>query len=143
MTLQDMYKKTKAWMFEKPSSTIYDNYVIEITNKVLAELYEENKSLKVTLGLIYGYEQPQNHIQICDGQQRLTTLFLLLGYINIKVGGKFNTYIISEKEMNDAFVTYHSILGEHMNLTDMYTIVAVEPDLYPTDTETTDSEPPY
>jgi hypothetical protein len=71
--------------------------------KNIIELYEENKSLKVTLGLIYGYEQPQNHIQICDGQQRLTTLFLLLGYINIKVGGKFNTYIISEKEMNDDY----------------------------------------
>ena len=70
--------------------------------KNIIELYEENKSLKVTLGLIYGYEQPQNHIQICDGQQRLTTLFLLLGYINIKVGGKFNTYIISEKEIREA-----------------------------------------
>ena len=52
-------------------------------------------------------------------------------------------YFDSEKEMNDAFVMYHSILGEHMNLTDMYTIVAVEPDLYPTDTETADKEPPF
>jgi hypothetical protein len=71
--------------------------------KNIVELYEEDKSLKITLGLIYGYEQPQNHIQICDGQQRLTTLFLLLGYINLKVKGKFNNYIISEKEMNDDY----------------------------------------
>jgi hypothetical protein len=46
-----MYKKTKAWMFEKPSSTIYDNYVIEITNKVLAELYEENNMLRMFKGM--------------------------------------------------------------------------------------------
>ena len=71
--------------------------------KNIVELYEENKSLKVTLGLIYGYEQPHGHIQICDGQQRLTTLFLLLGYINTRSGGKFNEFIISEKEMNDDY----------------------------------------
>ncbi len=71
--------------------------------KNIVELYEENKSLKVTLGLIYGYEQPHNHIQICDGQQRLTTLFLLLGYLNTKVNGKYNNYIISEREMKDDY----------------------------------------
>lgn len=71
--------------------------------KNIVEIYEESPTVRVTLGLIYGYEQPQNHIQICDGQQRLTTLFLLLGYINIKVEGRFNNYIISEKEMNDDY----------------------------------------
>lgn len=69
----------------------------------IVELYNENKELKTTLGLIYGYEQPHNHIQICDGQQRLTTLFLLLGYINIKTEGAFSDYIISQKEMNDDY----------------------------------------
>ncbi len=71
--------------------------------KNIVELYEEDKSLKTTLGLIYGYEQPLGHIQICDGQQRLTTLFLLLGFINMKVEGKFNNYIISEAEMKDDY----------------------------------------
>lgn len=50
MTVQEMYKKTKAWMFEKPSSTIYDNYIIEITNKVLAELFEENNMCRMFNG---------------------------------------------------------------------------------------------
>jgi len=45
ITVQEMYTKTKAWMFEKPSSKIYDNYIIEITNKILAEVYEENNNL--------------------------------------------------------------------------------------------------
>jgi len=51
MTVQEMYQKTKAWMFEKPSSTIYDNYIIEITNKVLAELYDENNMLRMFKGM--------------------------------------------------------------------------------------------
>lgn len=50
MTLQDIYKKTKAWMFEKPSSNIYDPYIIEIANKVLAETYKENNMLRMFKG---------------------------------------------------------------------------------------------
>ena len=50
MTLQDLYQKTKAWMFEKPSSNIYDNYIVEIANKVLAETYEENNMLRMFKG---------------------------------------------------------------------------------------------
>ena len=50
MTVEEMYKKTKAWMFEKPTSTIYDKYIIEITNKVLAEVFEENNALRMFKG---------------------------------------------------------------------------------------------
>ena len=50
MTLQELYQKTKAWMFEKPSSTVYDNYIIEIANKVLAEIYDENNMLRMFKG---------------------------------------------------------------------------------------------
>lgn len=52
MNVQDMYKKTKAWMYEKPSSTIYDNYIIEICNKVLAELYNENNMCRMFKGKV-------------------------------------------------------------------------------------------
>ena len=50
MTLNELYMKTKLWMFEKPSSTIYDNYIVEITNKVLAETFEENNMLRMFKG---------------------------------------------------------------------------------------------
>lgn len=42
------------------------------------------------LGLIYGYEEQPGNAQIClsDGQQRLTTLFLLLGWLNRVTGGE-------------------------------------------------------
>ena len=37
-------------MFEKPNSNIYDNSIIEITNKVLAETFNENNMLRMFKG---------------------------------------------------------------------------------------------
>lgn len=37
----------------------------------------DNSELK--MGLLYGYEYPRGMVQLCDGQQRLTTLFLICG----------------------------------------------------------------
>lgn len=37
----------------------------------------------MTLGILYGYEEPKGQIQLCDGQQRLTTLYLMLGVLNM------------------------------------------------------------
>lgn len=63
----------------------------------------------LNLGLIYGYEVPADHIQLCDGQQRLTTLFLLLGMVN-KYTGKFRQYLISDFEYkhddNEPYLKY-------------------------------------
>ncbi|MCL2650236.1 MAG: DUF262 domain-containing protein [Candidatus Azobacteroides sp.] len=50
----------------------------------LLKAFTETPTEKLILGLIYGYEQPKYHIQLCDGQQRITTLFLLLGMLNRK-----------------------------------------------------------
>lgn len=48
----------------------------------LEDLIESNEkdNKKVQLGLIYAYQSPKNEYQLCDGQQRITTLYLLLGY---------------------------------------------------------------
>ena len=61
MTVDDIYKKTKAWMFEKPSSNIYDNYIVEITNKVLAEVFEENNMLRMFKGKLPFIDGVANH----------------------------------------------------------------------------------
>ena len=61
MTLQELYSKTKAWMFEKPSSTIYDNYIVEIANKVLAETYEENNMMRMFKGKLPFIDGVVNH----------------------------------------------------------------------------------
>ena len=53
----------------------------------------------MNLGLLYGYEAPANHIQLCDGQQRITTLFLLIGMLNRKTEDNvFRKYLISDYE---------------------------------------------
>lgn len=54
------------------------------------------------LGLIYGYEYPEDSdmIQLCDGQQRLTTLFLIIGWINRVIGGeRYRNFLISDFEL--------------------------------------------
>ena len=50
MKLSEIYAKSKAWMFEKKSSTIYNDYIVEIANKIIAELYEENNMLRMFKG---------------------------------------------------------------------------------------------
>ena len=65
----------------------------------LIEQYKEQKEKddqgSLNLGLFYGYEVPANHIHLCDGQQRLTTLYLLLGMLNKKTG-KIRHHLISD-----------------------------------------------
>ena len=63
----------------------------------LIKQYKEQKAEEFNLGLFYGYETPSNHIQLCDGQQRITTLFLLLGMLNHRTG-LFQHNLISDFE---------------------------------------------
>lgn len=67
----------------------------------LVSAFAEKPNDRLTLGLIYGYEHPQYHIQLCDGQQRLTTLFLILGMINRKTENAFQKSLISDSELED------------------------------------------
>ena len=85
--------------------------VSDFVNNLLAQFNDyktKHDKERLNLGLFYGYEVPANHIQLCDGQQRLTTLYLLLGMINKKTiehkedtqltEGKFRLYLISDFE---------------------------------------------
>lgn len=56
----------------------------ELVSGFLASLksrWEEISDTKdyTPMGLIYGYEWPKGTFQLCDGQQRITTLYLLAG----------------------------------------------------------------
>ena len=57
-TVEQLYSMTKAIMFEKPSSNIYDNYLIANLNRVLVELFQENNVLRVFKGKTK-YDAPQ------------------------------------------------------------------------------------
>lgn len=80
----------------KKSSGEVGELVSDFVNNLI-ELYESKEQGVFNLGMFYGYEIPANHIQLCDGQQRLTTLFLLLGILN-KMSGKFRHHLISDYE---------------------------------------------
>lgn len=47
----------------------------------LIEEFNSNRDTDVLLGKIDVYEHPKNHIYLTDGQQRLTSLYLLLGML--------------------------------------------------------------
>lgn len=78
-----------------------NNNLVESFVKSLLEL---DKTSKITMGLIYGYYDAftKEHLQLCDGQQRLTTLFLVIGIINRKLDFKdYGKYLVSDFERND------------------------------------------
>ena len=62
MKLSEIYAKSKAWMFEKKSSTIYNDYIVEIANKIIAELYEENNMLRMFKGKLPFIDGPSVHM---------------------------------------------------------------------------------
>ena len=96
-----------CWGDENNTKSTGENgeLVSGFVNNLLTQFVEYQEFLN--LGLFYGYEVPANHIQLCDGQQRLTTLHLLLGMINKKTienkdnqltEGIFRRYLISDYE---------------------------------------------
>lgn len=50
MTVEELYSLTKTIMFEKPSSTIYDKFLIGNVNRVISELFQENNMERMFYG---------------------------------------------------------------------------------------------
>ena len=76
----------------------------DLVNKFLDTIISLDKSEKWPMGLIYGYSDTLSpeHIQLCDGQQRLTTLFLIVGVINrLLPDNKYKHLLISDFELEN------------------------------------------
>lgn len=71
-----------------------------LVNSFMDTLIGLDKKSPLTMGVIYGYtDSLTGHIQICDGQQRLTTLFLIIGVLNrLLPGNQFQRILISDFE---------------------------------------------
>jgi hypothetical protein len=70
-------------------------------------LLENRETENLTLGMLYAYESPNKSIHLCDGQQRITTLFLLLGMLYKK--SKLDTIknmLVSKSEQDDDWEPY-------------------------------------
>ena len=66
----------------------------------LYEMFVEKKD-KIQLGMIYAYENPDFHINIADGQQRLTTIFILIGMLYRKLYRKTKVQGLKECLISD------------------------------------------
>ncbi len=77
-----------------------NNLVVDFVTNLIENGYKKDKA-KLPLGLLYGYEEPSLHIQLCDGQQRITTLFLLIGSLNKHCNNQFQKLLISDFEYNE------------------------------------------
>ena len=85
----------------------------ELVKGFIDDLLEMDKSQPITMGLFYGYYDKftPEHLQLCDGQQRLTTIFLIIGVINRKLGFKqFERLLMSsferENDDNEPYLQY-------------------------------------
>lgn len=84
---------------DKIHTTEKKELVTGFVSTLIEQFDNKQGTESLNLGLIYGYEAPENHIQLCDGQQRITTLFLLLGMLNRAVpNNMFKKYLISDFE---------------------------------------------
>ena len=77
----------------------------DLVEKFVDSLLKLDRDQPITLGLIYGYVDNNliaEHLQLCDGQQRLTTIFLLLGQLYRLTGEDIiKQHLISDFELNN------------------------------------------
>lgn len=59
-----------------------------------------DEGAEMKMGLLYGYEYPRDSVQLCDGQQRLTTLFLICGVcaLRMKQAEELDDYSLTEED---------------------------------------------
>lgn len=64
--------------------------------------FKKCRGENVTMGMVYGYYESQRpYLQLCDGQQRITTLYLLVGIINrVCPDSEFRDILISGYELD-------------------------------------------
>ncbi|REG99804.1 DUF262 domain-containing protein [Flavobacterium aquicola] len=78
---------------------------INIVAGFIDTLLEEKNKGKTILGKIDVYENPKNHIYLTDGQQRLTTIYLLIGMLYRKASAEqkieLKKCLLSEFEEKD------------------------------------------
>ena len=85
-----------------------------LVNSFMDSIFRLDKSSDITMGLIYGYydELMPYHLQLCDGQQRLTTLFIIIGIINRMSGNnRYRELLISNFEFDDDDNEPHLLYG--------------------------------
>ena len=80
------------------TGTLVDDFIASLIGN-----FKNHPSEELLMGLIYGYyEEERPYLQLCDGQQRLTTLYILVGLICRLTGdNKFQDLLISKFELKE------------------------------------------
>lgn len=118
MTVSEMYEKTKAWMFEKLSSNIYNNYIIDICNKVLAETYEENNMCRMFYGKVpfidgVGAHQVNNMEDVLDYEEEYLLDVIPKGIdANFLMDDDLSKMSIYQTEYNNARVAHQKLVSQ-------------------------------
>lgn len=90
-----------------PSNGLVEGFVESLFVMANNCQHIELKSEGRQMGLLYGYEMPKGHLQLCDGQQRITTIYLLIGVLfhhlkkmedNSEIISKAKNILISDYE---------------------------------------------
>lgn len=66
MTVDDIYYISKAYMFERMGSTVWDNYILPVTNKIIGEIWQENNMLRMKKGLLPLLKMPVAQLRTDD-----------------------------------------------------------------------------
>lgn len=84
-----------------------------LVSSFLDSILNLDRDKDITMGLIYGYYDRLKpyHLQLCDGQQRLTTLFLIIGIINRYTNNRYQDILISNFELNEDDGEPHLMYG--------------------------------
>ena len=103
----------RDYCWGNPYSIDSDESLVDSFLDSIFRVFEQNPDKDITMGLIYGYydELKPYHLQLCDGQQRLTTLFQIMGVINRFVDNKYRELLISNFELNEDDKEPHLLYG--------------------------------
>lgn len=85
-----------------------------LVTSFMESLVHLDRKTDITMGLIYGFydELTPYHLQLCDGQQRLTTLFLIIGMMNRRLeDNRFRDILISNFELHEDDGEPHLLYG--------------------------------
>ena len=104
MTVEEIYSITKIIMFEKPSSTIYDNYLIQNLNRVLTDLFDENNMER----LWNGKEQLTDYVIVSEREDDVPYEPL---YCQLIIPLGLATYF----EIDDDLAKYNLYYTDYMN----------------------------
>ena len=103
----------RDYCWGNPISKDSEDSLVDSFIDSIFKVYSQEPENDITMGLVYGYydELKPYQLQLCDGQQRLTTLFLIMGVLNRYVDNSYSELLISNFELHEDDKEPHLLYG--------------------------------